>query len=337
MIYKALIRPLLFRFDAEMIHEHVNSMLDNKPVQAFFRFLSVEKYNKPKTVMGLQFPNPLGLAAGFDKNGEHILGLSSLGFGFIEIGTVTPRPQDGNARPRLFRLPEDQAIINRMGFNNKGVEYTLERLRGFAGKTIIGGNIGKNKTTENKRAVADYLICFKTLFEYVDYFTVNVSSPNTPNLRALQDKEALHTILSSLQHVNQGSRRPKPILLKIAPDMSGSALDEILEVTKENAIDGIIATNTTVRREGLIGKDREQSGGLSGKPLFEPSTEFVRYIKKHSDLVVVGVGGIFSAQDAREKIKAGADLLQIYTGLIYQGPFLIHRILKALYEADINK
>ncbi len=337
MIYKSVIRPLLFRFDAENVHEQVGAMLDKTAVQNFFRAMAGGRSGSSKTVMGLTFPNPVGLAAGFDKNAEHLAGLFSLGFGFIEIGTVTPRPQEGNPRPRLFRLRGDRAIINRMGFNNKGAAYALERLKAYRGQGIVGGNIGKNKATDNEQAVDDYLHCFKTLYDYVDYFTINVSSPNTPDLRALQDREALHKILNSVQNYNSGFKKPKPILLKIAPDMSWAALDEILEVTSLNAIDGIIATNTTIRREGLISPEKEQRGGLSGRPLFKVSTDFVRYIKKHSNLVVVGAGGIFSARDALEKIKAGADLIQIYTGLIYQGPFMVRGIVKALNETVVNK
>ncbi len=337
MIYKSAIRPLLFRFDAETIHERVNTLLDKGAVQAFFRTFAGRGNDAPGKVMGLNFPNPVGLAAGFDKNAEHLEGLSSLGFGFIEVGTVTPRPQPGNPRPRLFRLRGDQAIINRMGFNNKGVEYALERLKLSRGKCIVGGNIGKNKTTDNENAVGDYLYCFRTLYDYVDYFTVNVSSPNTPGLRALQDKEALHKILNSLQDYNQGFNKPKPVLLKIAPDISRDALDEILEVTGENAINGIIATNTTISRDGLVSPEKEQQGGLSGRPLFKVSTDFIRYIKENSKLVVVGAGGIFSPGDALEKIKAGADLIQIYTGLIYQGPFLVRRIVRALKKTAVSK
>ncbi len=334
MIYKSVIRPFLFRSDAEKVHQRVNALLDHPALQTFFRMMASGSATAPKKVMGMTFPNPLGLAAGFDKNAEHLEGLFALGFGFVEIGTVTPRPQDGNPRPRLFRLPGEGAIINRMGFNNKGVAYVLEQLQNRRGAGIVGGNIGKNKITDNAHAVEDYLYCFRALYDYVDYFTVNVSSPNTPDLRALQEKEALHKILNSLQEFNQGTKKAKPVLLKIAPDMDWAAVDEILEVSQNNGIDGIIATNTTISRDGLTDRQKEQQGGLSGRPLFRRSTDFVRYIKKHSDFVVVGAGGIFSPDDALEKLKAGADLIQLYTGLIYQGPLLVRNIIRAIKKSN---
>jgi dihydroorotate dehydrogenase len=285
--------------------------------------------------MGLKFKNPLGLAAGFDKNGTLIEDFAELGFGFIEIGTVTPLPQPGNEKPRMFRLPQDQGLINRMGFNNQGVDVVAARLKQVDRKgLIIGGNIGKNKKTPNEDAVNDYIKCFDRLFDVVDYFVVNVSSPNTPGLRELQEKEPLKNILNTLQQRNMKDGVSRPILLKIAPDLTNSQLDDIIEIVSETKITGVIATNTTLSRENLISSPtlKNQSGGLSGKPLSERSTEVIRYLseKSNKSFVIIGVGGIHSAADALEKIEAGASLIQIYTGFIYEGPALIKRILKGL-------
>jgi dihydroorotate dehydrogenase len=288
-----------------------------------------------KEVMGLKFKNPIGLAAGFDKNATMVEDLAEFGFGFIEIGTVTPLPQPGNEKPRMFRLPSDDALINRMGFNNQGVDVAADRLKRINKKgLIIGGNIGKNKNTPNADAVNDYIKCFDRLFDVVDYFVVNVSSPNTPGLRELQEKEPLKSILNTLQQRNRKNDISRPILLKIAPDLTNSQLDDIIEIVKETKIAGVIATNTTLSREGLSAPEslKNESGGLSGKPLSKRSTEVISYLSRQSDksFVIIGVGGIHSPEDALEKIKAGASLIQIYTGFVYEGPGLIKRILKNL-------
>ena len=288
-----------------------------------------------KEVMGLKFKNPIGLAAGFDKNASMVEDLAQFGFGFIEIGTVTPLPQPGNEKPRMFRLPSDDALINRMGFNNQGVDVAADRLKRINKKgLIIGGNIGKNKNTPNAEAVNDYIKCFDRLFDVVDYFVVNVSSPNTPGLRELQEKEPLKNILNTLQQRNRKNDISRPILLKIAPDLSDSQLDDIIEIVTETKIAGVIATNTTLSRDGLSASEnlKNESGGLSGKPLSKRSTEVISYLSRQSDksFVIIGVGGIHSPEDALEKIKAGASLIQIYTGFVYEGPGLIKRILKRL-------
>lgn len=290
-------------------------------------------------VFGLKFRNPVGLAAGFDKNGEYIEPLSNLGFGFIEVGTVTPRPQPGNDKPRMFRLPTDEALINRMGFNNKGVDVMAERLRLVKAKhpdIIVGGNIGKNKTTPNEQAINDYIICFDKLFDVVDYFVVNVSSPNTPGLRQLQEKQPLTDLLNTLQQRNHKNGVSRPILLKIAPDLSDDQLDDIVEIVKDAGIAGVIATNTTIDRNMLktVGGAKDESGGLSGKPLTRRSTEVVRYLSEKSgkSFPIIGVGGIHSENDAIEKLEAGASLVQLYTGFIYEGPGLIKRICNALLK-----
>jgi dihydroorotate dehydrogenase len=282
----------------------------------------------------------VGLAAGFDKDGRHLHALSVLGFGFIEVGTVTPMPQPGNEKPRSFRLPKDDALINRMGFNNQGVDVLAARLKSFRNsnhdKIVMGGNIGKNKSTPNEKAADDYVICFQKLFDVVDYFVVNVSSPNTPGLRALQEKEPLKELLHRLQSLNLPHENPKPILLKISPDLANSQLDEIIEIVLETKIAGIVATNTTISRSNLKTSQQEVdqmgNGGLSGKPLTSRSTEVIRYLKSKSQnqFVIIGVGGIHSSKDAKEKLEAGADLIQVYTGMIYEGPGLTKTILKSL-------
>jgi dihydroorotate dehydrogenase len=335
-----LLKFFLFRVNPETAH-HLTFSLIKFPG---FSFLAKKVYSLhnpvlKRKVFGLEFNNPVGLAAGLDKNAIAFNELGELGFGFIEIGTVTPKPQPGNDKPRLFRLPKNEALINRMGFNNDGVKEAAQRLRNRKDKTlIIGGNIGKNKITPNEKAVDDYIICFNELFDVVDYFVVNVSSPNTPNLRDLQEKEPLTNLLNTLQHLNRKKSNPKPILLKIAPDLTDSQLDDIIDIVKQTGIAGIIATNTTVSRDGL---DYDQSqvdkigmGGLSGKPLTERSTEVIRYLKQKSGnaFPVIGVGGIHSAQDAVDKINAGADLVQLYTGFIYHGPQLIKDINKKLAQ-----
>lgn len=304
-------------------------------------------YKHPKlerTVFGLKFINPVGLAAGLDKDATLFNELGHLGFGFIEVGTLTPKPQPGNDKPRLFRLISDHALINRMGFNNEGVDVAVLRLKNRRNKEIlIGGNIGKNKVTPNEEAVNDYVLNFNALFDVVDYFVVNVSSPNTPNLRDLQEKEPLTKLLNTLQVLNKTKILPKPILLKIAPDLTDSQLDDIIDIVRNTGIAGVIATNTTIGREGLSISTNEieklGAGGLSGKPLTKRSTEVIRYLKQKSNnaFPVIGVGGIHCAEDAIEKLNAGADLIQLYTGFIYEGPALIKRINKEIIAKNIFK
>lgn len=300
---------------------------------------TVEDKRLEREVFGLKFKNPVGLAAGFDKNGEYIDEMVNFGFGFIEIGTVTPRPQPGNDKPRMFRLVSDKALINRMGFNNQGADVAAGRLRHLKqrGNIIIGGNIGKNKVTPNEDAVLDYIYCFKALFDYVDYFVVNVSSPNTPGLRDLQEKEPLMNILRQLMDINNKDGVSKPILLKIAPDLTDSQLDDIVEIVQETKIAGVIATNTTVSRDGLQSDPNlvKETGGVSGKPLTNRSTVVIRYLadKSSRSFPIIGVGGIHSAQDAIEKLDAGASLIQVYTGFIYEGPGLISDICKGILKA----
>lgn len=289
-----------------------------------------------RQVFGIRFENPVGLAAGFDKNASMYNDLAYCGFGFIEVGTVTPKGQPGNDKPRLFRLREDEAIINRMGFNNDGVENAVENLKKRKTNIIIGGNIGKNKVTPNESATDDYVQSFNALYDYVDYFVVNVSSPNTPNLRELQEKEPLKQLLATLQDLNNTKPNRKPILLKIAPDLTDEQLDDIIEIVSEVKLDGVIATNTTISREGLkTSADKVEAigaGGLSGKPVRSRSTEVIRYLadKSNKAFPIIGVGGIHSAADAIEKIDAGADLVQVYTGFIYEGPKLVRDINRAI-------
>lgn len=291
-----------------------------------------------KTLWGIDFPNPVGLAAGFDKNAVCVEGFDALGFGFIEIGTLTPKAQPGNDKPRLFRLVSDEAIINRMGFNNEGVEEAVTRLKKLKPGIIVGGNIGKNKVTPNEDSLSDYITCFNALKDAVDYFVVNVSSPNTPGLRELQEKAPLTHLLKSLNDLNNSSAKRKPILLKIAPDLSKEQLDDIVEIVTQTGIDGIIATNTTIAREGLMTSKDEVvkmgAGGLSGKPVKDRSTEVIRYIHQKSggSIPIIGVGGIHTAEDAYEKLKAGASLIQLYSGFIYEGPALVKRINRYLSE-----
>lgn len=340
-MYKTIIRPLLFRFDPEGIHHFTFSMLRFSNQiglgSAFSKKFKLENPKLERELFGLKFPNPVGLAAGFDKNAMLYKELSNLGFGFIEIGTVTPLPQDGNEKPRLFRLKEDSAIINRMGFNNAGVDEVVEGLKknpslGEKSRVLIGGNIGKNKLTPNENAVDDYIFCFEALFDYVDYFVVNVSSPNTPNLRELQEKKPLTDLLQTLQNKNNTKEKRKPILLKIAPDLTNEQLMDIIDIVANTQIDGVIATNTTISREGLKSDNKEEMGGLSGEPLTKRSTEVIRFLakKSHKAFPIIGVGGIHSAQDALDKLNAGADLVQLYTGFIYEGPQLIKDINKAI-------
>jgi dihydroorotate dehydrogenase len=338
-IYKRLIRPILFLLPAETAHRLTFIVLKMPGVHYLLKAIyHFSDRRLQRELFGLTFPNPIGLAAGFDKNAEAYRPLSAVGFGFIEIGTVTPLPQPGNPQPRLFRLKADQAIINRMGFNNEGIEAVVRRLRNRDKNIIIGGNIGKNKITPNELAVRDYLQCFEKLFEYVDYFVVNVSSPNTPDLRELQDKKPLLKLLSELQTANATKTNPKPILLKIAPDLSNAQLDDIIDIVRQTGIAGIIATNTTISRKNLKTPPEEiekiGAGGLSGKPLKNRSTEVIRYLHQKSggQIPIIGVGGIHSVADALEKLDAGASLIQLYTGFVYEGPVLIRQIKKALLQ-----
>jgi dihydroorotate dehydrogenase len=345
-MYKLIIRPLLFLVDPEKIHHFVFDFLRFiGKIPGVNLFLKLYHYKTPllqKKLFGLTFSNPVGLAAGLDKDAKLIDELASLGFGFIEIGTLTPKAQPGNDAPRLFRLPEDQALINRMGFNNEGVHAAVERLKKRKSSIIVGGNIGKNKSTHNDRAFDDYGYCFESLFDYVDYFVVNVSSPNTPGLRELQEKEPLQRLLNYVKGLSLKKPNPKPVLLKIAPDLTFGQLDDIVEILKSSGIDGVIATNTTISREGLKTAKAEVNsignGGLSGKPLASRATEVIRYLRSKlgRDFPIIGVGGIMSAEDALEKINAGADLIQLYTGFIYEGPALIKAINKAIAGKSVK-
>lgn len=343
MILYNLFRSLVFLLPAEKAHYFTVNLLKLSLKVPFSKLLFEKLFclKSPliqRTVFGIDFPNPIGLAAGFDKNATCFNEMEYCGFGFVEIGTVTPLAQDGNDKPRLFRLKKDKAIINRMGFNNNGMVEAVENLKRKSpgSKLIIGGNIGKNKITSNENAIDDYIVSFKALFDYVDYFVVNVSSPNTPDLRALQEKEPLKKILAALQLVNESYPKKKPLLLKIAPDLSNEQLDDIVEIMLELKMDGIVATNTTIQRTGLVADDlhveKIGAGGLSGKPLSQRSTEVIRYIHQKSKgaFPIMGVGGIHSVEDALEKLDAGATLLQIYTGFIYEGPLLNKRINKAI-------
>ncbi len=342
----SLLKPLLFKFDPEKVHYFVTRNLKRFNKVPGGSALSrstwlVNDTRLERNVFGLKFKNPVGLAAGFDKNGDTIAEMANLGFGFIEVGTVTPLPQPGNPKPRMFRLPADGALINRMGFNNLGVDVLASRIATYrktaeAAKNpvIIGGNIGKNKNTPNEDAVSDYIKCFDRLFDVVDYFVVNVSSPNTPGLRALQEKEPLLHILNTLQQRNRKNDISRPILLKIAPDLTNEQLDDIIEIVQQTGIAGVIATNTTISREGLTSAPAvvNETGGLSGKPLTSRSTEVIKYLadKSNRSFPIIGVGGIHSPEDAVEKLNAGASLIQLYTGFIYEGPGLIGRINKKL-------
>ncbi len=337
-MYQFFVKPILFLFDPEKVHHFTFSLIRTLCkipfVASIFRGIyAVNDKRLERTVFGLKFKNPVGLAAGFDKDAKLYNELSNFGFGFIEIGTLTPKPQVGNPKKRLFRLKQDEAIINRMGFNNGGVHEAVERLKKNKG-VLIGGNIGKNKVTPNEDAVEDYKICFEALFPHVDYFVVNVSSPNTPNLRALQDKEPLTKLLTTLQTMNKAKEVQKPILLKIAPDLTNEQLEDIIEIVAATKIEGVIATNTTISREGLQSTDKGEMGGLSGKPLTNRSTEVIRFLAEKSNKAfpIIGVGGIHTVEDAMEKLDAGADLVQLYTGFIYEGPKLIKNINKRILE-----
>ena len=343
-----LLRDLLFHFPPEEVHYFSMSMLHKacsiSPIKKIVsKNFSFDHPTLERELFGLHFKNPVGLGAGFDKNAMYLNELEALGFGFVEIGTVTPKAQPGNEQPRVFRLPKDKALINRMGFNNEGAIAVRERLEKWNSSPssaahrpmIIGGNIGKNKITPNEDAWKDYEICFSELFDVADYFVVNVSSPNTPGLRELQEKESLRKILSHLQNINQSKPKPKPLLLKIAPDLTKEQLDDIVDLSFEIKLDGLVATNTTLSRENLATQKVElinQQGGLSGKPLTVRSTEVVEYLSQQtkSQIPILASGGIFTGEDAKEKLNAGATLVQVWTGFIYEGPMIVKNICKSL-------
>ncbi len=342
-----IVRFFLFLFNPELIHHitfkmiKIAGMIPGK-MWTLRLFFKVKDTRLVREVFGLKFDNPVGLAAGFDKDAKLFDELASFGFGFVEIGTVTPLPQEGNPKPRLFRVKEDSGIINRMGFNNQGIEAAVARLRRKKTNIIIGGNIGKNKVTPNDKAVNDFEICFEKFFPHVDYFVVNVSSPNTPGLRDLQEKAPLTALLNRLQELNTAKENRKPILLKIAPDLTNEQLDDIIEIVADTKIDGVVATNTTIDRSGLKTDknkvDAIGNGGLSGKPVRERSTEVIKYLadKSNRAFPIIGVGGIHSAEDALEKLDAGATLVQVYTGFIYEGPALVKRINKAILKKHLS-
>lgn len=342
-MYKLLLRPILFLFDPESVHHftfksiRISSKIPG--VKSLRKGIySVNDKALEKELFGIKFKNPVGIAAGFDKNAILIDQLEDFGFGFVEIGTLTPKAQEGNKRPRLFRLKKDQGIINRMGFNNAGVNAAVTRLKKRKTQIIVGGNIGKNTATDNDSAQPDYIYSFKALHDVVDYFVVNVSCPNVGDVKKLQDQDFLMDLLGELKSLNATYSHPKPILLKIAPDLNNKQLDEVIEIVEETKIDGVIATNTTTQRSNLKATEAELekigNGGLSGQPLKHRSTEVIKYLSEKSNKAfpIIGVGGIHSERDALEKIEAGADLVQIYTGFIYEGPKLVKRINKAILE-----
>lgn len=346
-MYKILIRPVFFIFSPEKVHYfavQVIKILHGLPFKKLFSelFFIYNNKNIETQLFGLNFKNKVGLAAGFDKNAELFNQMSFFGFGFTEIGTVTPLPQSGNTKPRLFRIPKDKAIINRMGFNNLGVNAAVNKLKNRKTNLIIGGNIGKNTATPNELALHDYVTCFNTLFDVVDYFVVNVSCPNICDLHKLQDRDSLYEILSTLQKINNSKRKRKPILLKISPDLNFAQLDDTIQVVKELHIDGIVAVNTTITRKELSISENELqqigNGGLSGKPLQNRALEIIKYLhtQTNGQLPIIGVGGILSPEDAVNMLKAGASLVQIYTGFIYEGPALVKKINKAISEYYAN-
>lgn len=344
-MYRTFLKPLLFLLNPERAHHFTTRLFHISLRLPFGRSIfrsnyCVESPKLERELFGLKFPNPVGLAAGFDKDATLFEDFQHLGFGFIEVGTVTPVGQEGNPKPRMFRLPADHGLINRMGFNNHGVEGAASRLKNHKAKIIIGGNIGKNKLTDNADAASDYTRCLEVLHPHVDYFTVNVSSPNTPGLRELQGEGPITDLLKGLQQRNEELGKPKPILLKIAPDLKNEELDYMAAVVAKSGIAGIVATNTTVSREGLSSDKSvtEQQGGLSGAPVRDRSTEVIRYLHKSSGgaFPIIGVGGIQSPADAIEKLEAGASLVQIYTGLIYEGPALVRDINKALLKHETH-
>lgn len=339
----ALVRRLMFLFPPERVHYLAMNLLGALCSIGFLRNwmrrLFAPTTAAPVSLFGLRFRNAIGLGAGFDKNAAYLDVLETLGFGFVEIGTVTPKPQEGNNQPRLFRLPKDGALINRMGFNNDGADVIAARLKAWRANRngahngfLVGGNIGKNKSTPNDEAWKDYEACFLKLHPYVDFFVVNVSSPNTPGLRALQEKDALHKILVHLQGLDPNPGQKKPLLLKIAPDLTDSQLQELIELATAIKLDGLVATNTTISREGLLTDGATVAaigaGGLSGKPVKERSNAVLRFITERTRIPVIGSGGIFTAADAREKIAYGASLVEVWTGFIYEGPFIVRNICR---------
>lgn len=336
-MYK-LIRNLLFLFDAEAIHEFSTKSIkffNLIPLSSLMmrKYYLVSDKSLEREVFGIKFKNPVGLAAGFDKNAEYYDEFSNFGFGFIEIGTVTPLPQPGNPKKRIFRLVENKSMINRLGFNNKGLKEVANNLKKER-DIIVGANIGKNSFTDNKEGYKDYLKCLSSLYDYVDYFAVNISSPNTKDLRKLHNKDLLKPLLQKLVEYNQRQNKKKPILLKISPDLTNNQLNDIISIILDLEIDGVIATNTSISREGITSVYKNEKGGLSGKLLNKKSNEIIRYLRKNlgKDFPIIGVGGIMSPEDAIEKINCGADLIQIYTGFIYQGPSLIKKINKLLLK-----
>lgn len=345
-MYKVVLKPVFFLFPPETIHHIVFKLIKFfckiPGIPAILkRCYTIKDKRLERKLFGLTFPNPVGLAAGFDKDAKLFDELGYFGFGFIEIGTLTPKAQPGNEKPRMFRLPKDEALINRMGFNNGGANAAVERLRNRKTSILIGGNIGKNKVTPNEEAVLDYEKCFHELVNHVDYFVVNVSSPNTPNLRALQEKEPLTKLLNRVKELNSNEKQPRPILLKIAPDLSNEQLDDIISIMKDTKIDGLIATNTTIDRSNLktdkTAVEAMGAGGLSGKPLTKRSTEVIKYLSDKSgrSFPIIAVGGIHTGADAIEKLNAGASLVQIYTGFIYEGPGIVKRINKELLKQRV--
>ncbi len=340
-MYKTLIRPILFLFSPETIHHWVVNGLKfifKIPGKAWVirKFTTVNDHKLAREVFGLKFKNPVGIAAGLDKQAEMFNELANLGFGFVEVGTITPKGQPGNPQPRLFRLPKDKALINRMGFNNSGVDEAIKNLRKRKTNIIIGGNIGKNTATPNDKAIEDYVYLFDKLFDHVDYFVVNVSCPNITDLHELQDQESLTAILNEIQKINHQKPKSKPVLLKVSPDLNEKQLDEVIEIVAATKIDGVVATNTTITRNGLTTDkqkvDEIANGGLSGQPIGARSTEVIRYLTEKSGKAfpIIGVGGIFTVEDAIEKLNAGADLVQVYTGFIYEGPMIAKQINKAI-------
>ena len=339
-MYKLLIRPVFFLFNAEFIH-NISLIL----VKVLYSFPALKGISKKLFCLeneklsiefeDLKFKNRIGLAAGFDKNAKYLDELETFGFSHVEVGTITPKPQEGNDKPRLFRLKSDSALLNRMGFNNDGVDIILNRLKKYKGDMVIGANIGKNKTTSNENAVEDYLFSFKILRNYVDYFTVNISSPNTPDLRKLQSKSNLENLLSKIQ-IENSKEKKVPLFVKIAPDLEIRELKDIIEVCEKNKINGIIATNTTVSKQKIKNKkiDELGEGGISGKPIADVSNDVIAFIKKNSKLKIIGVGGIFNFSDLQDKLNAGADIVQVYTGWIYEGPSMIKSINKAFLEIE---
>ena len=348
MFYKSVIRPLLFRLQPEQVHYFVASLLKTgfaiPGVAPLVKsFTTVKHPALRRKILGLDFKNPVGVAAGFDKEARLYHELGILGFGFVEVGTITPKGQPGNPQPRLFRLPADKGLINRMGFNNHGVEAAINRLKKRKPGMIVGGNLGKNTLTPNEKAVEDYVTLFEKLFDYVDYFVINVSCPNISNLQELQDSEALFEIASRLQEINNAKPQRKPVLIKVSPDLNFGQLDDVIDIIQKTKIDGVIAVNTTITRDNLkTPKDDIESigrGGLSGKPISARALEIVRYLKEKSKnaFPVIGVGGIFTPEDALKILDAGADLIQVYTGFIYEGPFIAKKMNKAILKRTLKE